>query len=201
MNALVVGEPTRCPGVSNKEKAWLESLRTRGMMLVKVEKMHPFLDRYPDREAAQILGRGVLEGFRIPAQLVVSPSMARNLCSAMQHPEVVLEKLRKEVALGRMAGPFPMLPIPGLVVSPLGVVSKKEPMKYRLIHHLSFQKGGSVNDAIDPQMCAVSYTSFDAEFFWVRRYGRGAKMAKTDIKAAFRLLPVHPDSFYLLGCH
>lgn len=45
--------------------------------------------------------------------------------------------------------PFPMPPIGDLVVSLLGVVLKKEPNKFRLIHHLSFPKGGSVNDAID----------------------------------------------------
>lgn len=54
----------------------------------------------------------------------------------------VLEKLRKEVALGRMGGPFPAAPFDDLVVSPLGVVPKKEPGKFRLIHHLSFPKRG-----------------------------------------------------------
>ena len=47
----------------------------------------------------------------------------------------------------------------------------------------------------------MSYTSFDAAVHWVRHYGRGSLMAKSDIEAAFRLLPVHPDSFRLLGCH
>lgn len=65
---------------------------------------------------------------------------------------------------------------------------------------LSFPKGGSVNNAIDPEACAVSYTSFDATVFWVRHYGKGALMAKTHIESAFRLLPVHPHSFPLLGC-
>lgn len=44
------------------------------------------------------------------------------------------------------------------------------------------------------------YISFDAAMSWVRRYGKGVLMAKTDIEAAFRLLPVHPRSFHLLGC-
>lgn len=78
-----------------------------------------------------------------------------------------------------------------MVVSPLGVVPKKELGKFRLIHHLSFPKGGSVNDAIDQGECSVTYTSFDAAVGWVCRYGKGALMAK----------PVHPDSFRLLGCH
>lgn len=125
---------------------------TKGRTPVRVEKMHPFLDRYPDREAAQVLGQGFSDGFRIPASLVISPPMARNLHSVLQHPEGVSEKLRKKVALGRMAGFFSVLPMPDLVVSPLGVVPKKEPLQYRLIHHLSFPKGGLVNYAIDPKM-------------------------------------------------
>lgn len=119
----------------------------------------------------------------------------------MQHPEVVSEKLRKEVALGRMGGPFSVAPLDNLVVSPLGVVPKKEPGKFRLIHHLSFPKGGSVNDAKDQGECSVTYTSFDAAVGWVQRYGKGALMAKADVESTFRLLPVHPDSFRLLGCH
>ena len=163
--------------------------------------MRPFLGRYPDRRAAAMLERGFSVGFLIPCELGVVPPVPRNLRSALLHPDVVSEKLRKEVALGRMAGPFGVAPLADLVVSPLGVVPKKEPNKFRLIHHLSFPKGGSVNDAIDPEACSVSYTSFDAAVHWVRRYGQGALMAKTDVEAAFRLLPVHPDSFRLLGCH
>ncbi|KAM3940651.1 uncharacterized protein RB166_000605 [Leptodactylus fuscus] len=99
-----------------------------------------------------------------------------------------------------MAGPFSVPPWPHLRVSPLGVVPKREPNKFRLIHHLSFPAGASVNDGIDPSLSSVSYASFDRAVELVRRAGRGALMAKTDIEAAFRLLPVHPDSFHLLGC-
>lgn len=83
----------------------------------------------------------------------------------------------------------------------MGVVPKKEPNKFRLIHHLSFPKGGSVNDFIDPEQYTVSYTSFDASVKWVRRFGQGALMKKANIESAFHLLPVHPESFRLLGCH
>lgn len=166
-----------------------------------VERMRPFLGKYPDRQAARLLEEGFTVGFRIPCNLAAVPPVPKNLKSALQHPEVVLEKLQKEVALGRMSGPFPVAPVADLVVSPLGVVPKKEPNKFRLIHHLSFPKGGSVNDAIDQEACSVTYTSFDAAVRWVRHYGKGALMAKADVESAFRLLPVHPESFRLLGCH
>ncbi|XP_066430821.1 vomeronasal type-2 receptor 26-like [Eleutherodactylus coqui] len=61
-----------------------------------------------------------------------------------------------------MAGPFQEPPLADFVVSPLGVVPKREPNKFRLIHHLSYSKGASVNDGIDAELCSVVYTSFDA---------------------------------------
>lgn len=70
--------------------------------------------------------------------------------------------------MGRMAGPFKDPPLDGSVVSPLGVVPKKEPKKLCLIIHLSYPQCGSVNEAIDPTLCSVSYTSFDAVVRWVR---------------------------------
>ena len=35
----------------------------------------------------------------------------------------------------------------------------------------------------------------------VKKAGKGAKLVKVDIKSAFRLLPVHPDDFNLLGMY
>ncbi|XP_066450415.1 hatching enzyme 1.2-like [Eleutherodactylus coqui] len=68
-----------------------------------------------------------------------------------------------------MAGPFKEPPVQDFVVLPLGVVPKKEPNKFRLIHHLSYPKGASVNDGIDPELCSVVYTSFDAALQWIRK--------------------------------
>ncbi|XP_056384123.1 polycystic kidney disease protein 1-like 3 [Hyla sarda] len=70
-----------------------------------------------------------------------------------------------------MAGPFESPPLPGLQVSPLSLVPKKEPNKFRLIHHLSHPSGESVNDGIDTAVCAVSYTSFDAALVWGMTWG------------------------------
>ncbi|XP_068110929.1 toll-like receptor 7 [Hyperolius riggenbachi] len=117
----------------------------------------------------------------------------------MEFPEVVSSKLAKEREAGRVAGPFTDCPLDGLIVSPLGVVPKKEPGSFRLIHHLSFPKGSSVNDGLSGQDTSVVYTSFDVALRWVRKLGQGSLLAKTDIESAFRLLPVHPSSFRLLG--
>ncbi|KAM4622292.1 uncharacterized protein O3C94_020114 [Discoglossus pictus] len=99
-----------------------------------------------------------------------------------------------------MAGPFDEIPIKNLRISPLGLVPKKEPGSFRLIHHLSYPRGLSVNDGIDKELSSVSYASVKQAVQLVRRAGKGAWLAKVDIKSAFRLLPVNPDSFHLLGC-
>lgn len=162
--------------------------------------MLPWLDIYPDRAAAELLRAGFSEGFFIPFVLSRLPVFARNLKSARENPEILHDKVFKEVSLGRMFGPFTSPPFPNFRVSPLGVVPKKEVGKFRLIHHLSHPKGTSVNDGISKEDATVSYVSFDRAVMLVRDAGAGALMAKSDIESAFRLLPVHPECHHLLGC-
>lgn len=76
---------------------------------------------------------------------------------------------------------------------------KKAPGEYRLIHHLSYPEGSSVNDAIPEHLCSVRYMSFDSTVHMVRGCGFGVELGKCNIKLAFRLLPVHPGDFELLG--
>lgn len=110
--------------------------------------LHRWLSRYPVEEDARFLFEGFSFGFRLPISqslVVISPG---NLKSAREHPLVVRQKVESEVSLGRMSGLFDSSPNPDLCISPVGVVPKKVPGKFRLIQHLSFPFGGSVNDAI-----------------------------------------------------
>lgn len=130
------------------------------------------------------------------------PTRARNLRSVFGMEEVVRAKIAKEAQAGRVLGPFSSLPLPNLQISPLGVVPKKAPGEFRLIHLLSYLSGGSVNDSIPQDLCSVRYASpaylYNAIRI-LRDCGLGALMAKTDIKSAFRFLLVHPGHFCLLG--
>lgn len=112
---------------------------------------------------------------------------------------MVYEKVEAEISLGRMCGPFRTSPLAYLCISPIGVVPKKVPGKYRLIQHLSFPHGGSVNDAIPEALCRVRYQLFDEALDLVCSFGPGAIMAKLDVELAFRLLPTHPESFRFMG--
>ncbi|XP_053143522.1 uncharacterized protein LOC128341261 [Hemicordylus capensis] len=154
---------------------------------------------YPDRLAASYLLLGFRDGFRIPSSARRGLGSPRNLRSVVGKEDVVLRKITKEVVAGRVLGPFDAPPFPRLRTSPLGVVPKKVPGEFRLIHHLSYPKGLSVNDGIPDSLCSVRYTSFDEAVRVVRGQGPGALLAKCDIESAFRLLPVHPDDFELLG--
>ena len=153
---------------------------------------------YPDYKAANELYTGFSEGFRLqytgPRQFILT----RNLISAEQYKNETLAKLSKEISLGRMLGPFHTLPISTLRVSPIGLVPKSDGT-WRLITHLSFPPGNSINDFISEEFCKVKYSSLDNILDVIYELGRGALLGKIDIKSAFRLLIVNPADFDLLG--
>lgn len=180
-------------------KGMLEEVLRKGPSPILLSGLEFWLGRYPDREAARFLWEGFVSGFSLPIAESMVVSSPRNLKSARDFPQVVQQKVEAEVRLGRMCGPFATPPLPDLCISPIGVVPKKVPGKYRLIQHLSFPHGGSVNDGIPDSICRVRYQLFDEALDLVRSFGPGALMAKLDIESAFRLLPLHPSSFRFMG--
>lgn len=155
---------------------------------------------YPSVNDAKILSDGFEFGFRINYDGPRLAADCNNLKSVNEFETETEEKIMKEVALGRIAGPFSTRPMPNLRLSPIGLVKKKPPSSgFRLIHHLSYPLGKSVNSAIDPQFSTVQYTSFDKVLDTVASLGKNALLAKMDVKAAFRLLILHPDDFELFG--
>ncbi len=154
------------------------------------------LARHPDQAFAGYICRGLREGFRIGFKREVRlKSTNRNMESALQHPEVVTEYIEKECALGRMLGPFPTTEgLPLLHISRFGVIPKGHNTgKFRLITDLSHPAGNSINDGVDPHLCSLTYTSVEEVAAEASRSGQGALLAKVDIEAAYRLVPVHPQ--------
>ena len=79
----------------------------------------------------------------------------------------------------------------------MGVIPKGHtPGKWRLITDLSHPEGNSVNEGIEPRLVSISYISVEAVEIAARHL---ALLAKVHIKAAYRLVPVHPQDCYLLG--
>ena len=166
---------------------------------VRVDAMLPFLRSYPDQSLAVKLYSGFKFGFSLCYSGPIKSYEAKNLSSASQAPDIVRKTILKEVEAGRVEGPFARPPFTNFRVSPLGLVSKKLPGEFRLIHHLSHPKGDSLNDHIDQNLCSVQYTKFDAAVQMVLRLGKGALLAKADVKSAFRLIPISRADFQLLG--
>ena len=149
---------------------------------IKVDKLALYLHGYNKKHYNELIA-GFTFGFKLHYQ---SPSgstcMVRNLVSAYAHPDVVESKLAKELELGQIKGPFANPPFLNFFVSPLGVVPKKTPGEYRMIHHLSFPHGVSVNDFIPPEHASVKYATVDdAVRIILKRLGKGCAMAKMDL--------------------
>lgn len=160
--------------------------------------MQYYLQFYNKIEA-EFLYDGFKNGF--PLQYS-GPRVARdsnNLRSTLLNPEIINSQINKEIIAGRVAGPFNERPLPNLIVSPIGLVPKKTPGEFRMIHHLSYPPGESINDYIDPALCTVQYTSFDQAIKMIQDLGQHCKLFKSDIKSAYRLIPIKPSDFELLG--
>ena len=81
---------------------------------------------HPDRQFAEYITMGIQEGFRIGFQYgqhVCSPATG-NMRSASEQPEVIEEYLGKEMAAGRILGPLDTTKLPGIQISPFGVIPK-----------------------------------------------------------------------------
>ena len=169
------------------------------MTVVNTHILAKELSHYPDHSLARYIITGFEKGFSIGYQGPPIFNSPCNLKSAHQHPNIVSQYLAKECEAGHTAGPFATPPFDNMHVSPLGVVPKKEPGNWRLIMHLSHPPGHSVNDGIPVKEFSLKYISVDTAMDAAMMLGRGAIMAKVDVKAAFRLCPIRPEDWPYLG--
>ena len=116
----------------------------------------------------------------------------------MDNPTSMNGKWSKELAAGRIVGPYDTPPFETFRVSLLGIVLTKLLGEFRLIHHLSYLEGLSVNDGIPKELATVRYATIDDAVRLIKAIGQGCFLAKTDIKSAFHIIPVAPCNFPLL---
>jgi len=173
---------------------------------IKLEKMIPYLKLYPSQKSQKIID-GFTNGFPLHFQGAPDSYIAKNHLSAITHSDIVTKKIEKELELGRIIGPFDQPPLPNFRSSPIGLVPKKssnpDPSSvdnWRFIHDLStFPKVGSVNEGIPDEYGFVEYAKFDNLIDMLVKLGKGARMAKADLKSAFRTIPMQPSDFHCLG--
>ncbi|CAB4001526.1 Hypothetical predicted protein, partial [Paramuricea clavata] len=163
------------------------------------------LREYPSPRKEYVLA-GIRDGFRVgfvPERVVLRPSL-RSLTSASQHPDVIDKYLSTEVAQRRVAGPYPYPrpPLPSLKPVRLGL--------FRNVINLgsgassltfSSPQGASVNDGLPQDPFSMRYISVDDAIRSLVVIGPGALMAKFDVQAAYRNIPINVSDRHLLGMY
>ena len=139
------------------------------------------------------------EGHLFRFQTALQPSIApqaskSNSPSATSLSTKVDEYARDEVEAGNLGR---VTDSPSIHNSPIDFIPKKNKSgKYRLIVDLSAPKGASVNNGISSVASSFHYITIRET---ARTILQGAFLAKIDLKAAYRKVPVHPQDHYLLG--
>lgn len=169
---------------------------------VNPARLQALLEGY-DPDTTQFLCQGFSQGFHIPISNPPPPGLnvKPNHASISQFHAQAQAMIDKELAAGRIEGPFTAPPFEDFVVSPLAIRPKREEGKFRLIHDLSYPKGtsDSINANIPREECTVEYQLIDHVVSLLHQQGTGAYMAKADIQEAFRIVPISPLSYHLLG--
>lgn len=157
--ALSVGDKDTQSLSVLKSRASRESRQTLRVYCPSSKVQHPspirmhvlahLLSKYNKVKDAHMRYYDFKDWFRIPSRIPPSSVPPKNQQSVLLQQELIREKIMGEVHAGRVAGPFSSPPCASLVCSPLGLVPKKEPGKFCLIHNLSYPTGSSVNDGLD----------------------------------------------------
>ncbi len=169
-----------------------------------MEAWNKELASHPDRVLVETILQGIKVGFRVgfdPGRATLKEKDG-NMASASEQTGVISKYLEDELEQGRVirAGTSQEAQELGIHCNPFGVIPKKnQPGKFRLIVSLSAPDNHSVNDGINKELASLSYVTVDEVAKTVASLGRGAELAKMDIKQAYRNVPVHPHDRRLLG--
>ena len=144
------------------------------------------LVHHPDHDFARFIVRGIEEGFPIGVDPNASfMSARRNMSSATENLKVIEDYLTKEIAAGNIFSPFPPSILTEVHINRFGAIPKRYQLgKWLLITDLSYSEDASVNDAIDPSICSLTYNSVDEVAETAASLGQGALLAKIDMKSA-----------------
>ena len=165
---------------------------------VNLSLLETELDKHPDTHFVNSLCHDMRYGARIGYTGDRSSFIARNLLSALSNPDAVSSYLKTECERNHMAGPYSSPPFPNTRCSGVGIVPKKSG-GLRLIMHLSAPEGGSINDGISAEEHSLHYVTVDDAVRLISKHGQGCLMSKVDMKHAFRICPVAPLDWPLLG--
>ena len=166
--------------------------------VLNVKLFDYLLKDHPSPVLVKYVSSGFRIGFDIGFSGCPTSTKPHNLLSALQNPKPVSEAIRKELSRGHTSGSFEHPPFEPFHCSPLGAVPKKDG-SYSIILDLSSPGGLVVNEGISRESYSVKCASFDDAVAMVQAMGSVTFMAKLNIRHAFRLCPVQPDQWGLLG--
>ena len=162
-----------------------------------------------NKKETQFLVNGFKSGFDIgyEGKKESIRRFAPNLKLAVGSKVDLWNKVMKEVEKKRFCGPYleSQIPFESFIQSLIGLVPKDGGKDTRLIFHLSYPRDGdSVNSMTPKHKCTVKYPDFSKavklyiqvlEEAGVADFKRGIKIAKSDMKSAFRHLCLNKASY------
>lgn len=80
--------------------------RTTALTSAKLVNMLPWLERYPNQEITQFLTYVFFYGFSLSTFSGMGCNVISYLISAVDNPEIIREKVAKDISEGSIAGPF-----------------------------------------------------------------------------------------------
>ena len=123
---------------------------------------------------------------------------SQNAKSAFIHGEMLTDTIAHRVKNKMVAGPFKKPPFKNFCVNPLMAVKQKT--KVRPILNLSAPKPASFNNFVDTNHIRKLEMSSAGKFGnAVKMCGKGALMAKYDIRDAYKIIPGHPSQWNCFG--
>ena len=143
---------------------------------IVITKLEDALAGHPDTRFVSQLCDNLRYGARIGFEGERTPRFSKNLPTAVAHPSIVTR-------------------------SPLAAWLVHSIHRFLIFKSPQFPKSGttSINSAIPKEDFSLQYVTIDNAIEGIKRFGPGCFLAKTDIESAFRLIPVHPDDYELLG--
>ncbi len=101
---------------------------------------------------------------------------------------------------GCIAGPFDEPPFENFRCSPVSLRKKSTAGQFWLLTQLILPYNEkSINHNIPKNYSTVQYSTLQNAIQLIQKHGAGCYMAKSDIKGAFRIVPLHPSQYYLMG--
>ena len=164
---------------------------------LNIGHFNEFLDIYPNKQHAQFLRQGILNGFPSHYSHHELPQDSfRNHPMPLKGKIALYASIMKELESGKMRF---VSESETVILNPLGVVPKSTPGEFRPILDLSAPKHHSVNSGTSDEYKTCRLISFREVGNWLLQLGKNAFIGALDLKSAWRQLPISVEAQFLMG--